>query len=151
MFHDMSVTLCRCVNPRSLQVDEATCCREWKRRNNLRDVYRTLDESKNRPITLVVETAECWLWNGVNVSAQGDCLGQVSIHGLSGEMWRHRLWSLHICHWGGHVKTKVRKGYFRLLSALLAKHVWFKFHCFTVRFNSLYIMVQLMHLFVLKH
>jgi hypothetical protein len=25
------------------------------------------------------------------------------------------------------------------------------FHCFTVYFNSLYIMVQLMHLFVIKH
>jgi hypothetical protein len=25
------------------------------------------------------------------------------------------------------------------------------FHCFTVPFNSLYIMVQLMHLFVIKH
>jgi hypothetical protein len=26
-----------------------------------------------------------------------------------------------------------------------------QFHCFTVHFNSLYIMVQLMHLFVIKH
>jgi hypothetical protein len=26
-----------------------------------------------------------------------------------------------------------------------------KFHCFTVHFNSLCVMVQLMHLFVIKH
>jgi hypothetical protein len=30
-------------------------------------------------------------------------------------------------------------------------HHAFQFHCFTVHFNSLYIMVQLMHLFVIKH
>jgi hypothetical protein len=36
------------------------------------------------------------------------------------------------------------------------RRLWYKyhqnqFHCFTMHFNSLYIMVQLMHLFVLKH
>ena len=112
MFHDMSVTLCRCVNPRSLQAAETKCCREWKGRDDLRDIYRTLDESKNRLITVVVETAEYRLRKGVNVSAQGDCLGQVSIHTLGGKIRRQGLWSLHICHWSGQVKTKVKMATF---------------------------------------
>jgi hypothetical protein len=29
--------------------------------------------------------------------------------------------------------------------------VWNEFHCFTVHFNSLCVMVQLMHLYVIKH
>ena len=35
--------------------------------------------------------------------------GQFSIHTLSGKIRRHRLCSLHICHWGGQVKTKVKR------------------------------------------
>jgi hypothetical protein len=36
-------------------------------------------------------------------------------------------------------------------TSVVGKMRSFQFHCFTVHFNSLYIMVQLMHLFVIKH
>jgi hypothetical protein len=38
-----------------------------------------------------------------------------------------------------------------ITAAALKISINFFFHCFTVHFNSLYIMVQLMHLFVIKH
>jgi hypothetical protein len=49
---------------------------------------------------------------------------------------------LHVSTFFGHIQGIMQQRQIQL---------WLFFLCFTVHFNSLFIMVQLMHLFVLKH
>jgi hypothetical protein len=78
-------------------------------------------------------------------------LGAESIQSLSVWMWRFELQSIIPWCWWTVECVKWLLHIFYVICKTEIPNWYFMFHCFTVHFNSLYIMFHLMHLFVIKH